>query len=55
MLDIAHTMVMHKAANILNNAKINEDDRAFIDALLCRMVEAEKKVDELEAEIKYKL
>lgn len=36
-------MLKNKWDNILNNAKINDDDRAWLEAIFDRMVKAEKK------------
>ena len=44
-------MLKNKWENILNNAKVNEDDRAWLDAIFDRMVKAEKKVETLEKQV----
>lgn len=41
-------MLKNKWDNILNNAKVNEDDRAWLEAIYDRMKKAEKKVKTLE-------
>ena len=53
--DLYKTVVMMKADNILNNAKLTEDDRIWLDAMLNMGLDAMKERDDLQWEKENKI